>query len=477
MRATTSRCHGDTPRRRRLTAVGAVIALTLAACGGDDDGDEVEEPTEAPEAPETDTAGSGTGDAGTGDAEATSTAGTGDAGRGEETTDPGDVAAIFAAAGYDWSDVDLSDVTITIGQLVPRSGDFTFLGDAMRAGAELAAEQIAAAGGPTIEFQAEDIGPGDPEMSTAGARTLVADGVGVIQSSFGPATLAVVPIVEQSGTLLFQTAGATADQLQVSEQLWMGRPTATDPFPALADYVAESSPEITKAATLVWNEGSSIASAELITSRWTELGGELTLEELVDVGASDMGPSATRIIGSGAEVVFLVVFGGDTATAINALRDGGFEGDILGVDWNPGVTEATGGGDNGFKYVTDAQDATLDDPFAQLYLSGYPETTGVPIDVFSALFWDNTIHIAELAVRVVRAGGDPNDGAALIEALRADPSMPASSAGTPVGWDVTTKAQTIKPHGFYEIVDGVPTLTAIVQDGELLLGASLGDLE
>ena len=145
-------------------------------------------------------------------------------------------APVAAAAGYDWSDVDLSDVTVTIGQLVPRSGDFTFLGDAMRAGAELAAEQIAAAGGPTIEFQAEDIGPGDPEMSTAGARTLVADGVGVIQSSFGPATLAVVPIVEQSDTLLFQTAGATADQLEVSEQLWMGRPTATDPFPALADY-------------------------------------------------------------------------------------------------------------------------------------------------------------------------------------------------------------------------------------------------
>ena len=476
MRATTSRRHGATPARTRLTAIGAVIALTFAACGGDDDAADTpstsapatDDPAEASDGDTADTATEGTETS-----DATDAIGT----AGDEPGDPGDIASIFAAAGYDWSDVDLSDVRITVGQLVPRSGDFTFLGDAMRAGAELAAEQIAAAGGPTIEFQAEDIGPGDPQMSTAGARTLVADGVGVIQSSFGPATLAVVPIVEQSGALLFQTAGATADQLEVSEQLWMGRPTATDPFPALADYVAESSPEITKAATLVWNEGSAIASAEMITARWAELGGEITLEELVDVGAADMGPSATRIIGSDAEVVFLVVFGGDTATAINALRDGGFEGDILGVDWNPGVTEATGGADSGFKYVTDAQDATLADPFAQLYLSGYPDETGVPIDVFSALFWDNTIHIADLAVRVIRAGGDPNDGAALIEALRTDPSMPASSAGTPVGWDVTTKAQTIKPHGFYEIIDGVPTLTAIVQDGELMLGASLGDLE
>ena len=475
MRATTSRRHGARSARTRLIAIGAVAALTLAACGGDDEADTPPTTAAATDAGTSDsaTADQTTAEPGTTD---TPTDGTSTA-DGEQPADPDDVAVVFAAAGYDWSDVDLSDVTVTIGQLVPRSGDFTFLGDAMRAGAELAAEQIAAAGGPTIEFQAEDIGPGDPEMSTAGARTLVADGVGVIQSSFGPATLAVVPIVEQSDTLLFQTAGATADQLEVSEQLWMGRPTATDPFPALADYVAEASPEVTKAATMVWNEGSAIASAELITSRWAELGGELTLEELVDVGASDMGPSATRIIGSGAEVVFLVVFGGDTATAINALRDGGFEGDILGVDWNPGITEATGGGDAGFKYVTDAQDATLDDPFAQLYLSGYPEQAGMPIDVFSALFWDNTIHIADLAVRVVRAGGDPNDGAALIEALRADPSMPASSAGTPVGWDVATKAQTIKPHGFYEIVDGVPTLTAIVQDGELMLGASLGDLE
>ncbi len=366
-------------------------------------------------------------------------------------------------------------MTVEVGQLIPRSGDFSFLGDAMLGGAELAAEQVLAAGGPNLEFRTEDIGAGDPELSTAGARTLVSDGVPVIQSSFGPATLAVVPIVEQSGTLLFQTAGATADQLNVSDYLWMGRPTATDPFPALADYVIETSPDVERAAMMVWNEGSSIESAKLISSRWEESGREIALEELVAVGETDMGASATRVVGSDAEVVFLIVFGGDTATAINALRDAGFEGTILGVDWNPAVTDATGGSDDGYLYVTDAQDATISDPFAQLYLTNYPERTGAAIDVFSALFWDNTVHIAELVARVVRAGGDPNDSAALIQALIDDPQMPDSSVGTPVAWDVESGAQTLKPHGFYEVTDGAPAMIGLVTGGELQLGATLDD--
>lgn len=385
------------------------------------------------------------------------------------------IQQIFIDAGYDWTDLDLSDVTVEVGQLIPRSGDFSFLGDAMLGGAELAAEQIRAAGGPNLEFRTEDIGAGDPELSTAGARTLVSDGVPVIQSSFGPATLAVVPIVEQSGTLLFQTAGATADQLNVSDYLWMGRPTATDPFPALADYVIETSPDVERAAMMVWNEGSSIESAKLISSRWEESGREIALDELVAVGETDMGASATRVVGSDAEVVFLIVFGGDTATAINALRDAGFEGTILGVDWNPAVTDATGGSDDGYLYVTDAQDATISDPFAQLYLTNYPERTGAAIDVFSALFWDNTVHIAELVARVVRAGGNPNDSAALIQALIDEPQMPDSSVGTPVGWDVESGAQTLKPHGFYKVTDGASAMIGLVTGGELQLGATLDD--
>jgi branched-chain amino acid transport system substrate-binding protein len=383
---------------------------------------------------------------------------------------------IFKDAGYDWSDVDLSNVTVKVGQLIPRSGDFSFLGDAMNGGAELAAEQIRKAGGPKIEFETEDIGAGDPQLSTTGARTLTADGVPVIQSSFGPATLAVVPIVEQSKTLLFQTAGATADQLSISDYLWMGRPTATDPYPALAEYVHQAMPDVRKAAVMVWNEGSAIKSADLITGGWKAAGNEITLQELVEVGATDMGASATRVVGSGAEVVFLITFGGDTATAINALKDAGFKGSIVGTDWNASVTKATGGNDEGFIYVTDAQDANLTDPYAQLYLKGYPAKTGAALDVFSALFWDNTVHIADLVARVVRAGGDPNSSTALIDALKAKPSMPDSTAGTPVGWDIKTKAQTVKPSALYLIKGGQPTTIAIVQDGKLEVGKTLEDL-
>jgi branched-chain amino acid transport system substrate-binding protein len=455
---------------RAAVCILAAAAIALTACGGDDDD------STATTAPAAETAGPGTSTA----TSSSSAPGTTSAGGGTTVAPSGDidpaVQKAFQDAGYDWSDVDLSGVTVKVGQLIPRSGDFSFLGDAMSGGAELAAEQIRQAGGPNIEFQSEDIGAGDPEMSTAGARTLTADGVPVIQSSFGPATLAVVPIVEQTGTLLFQTAGATADQLSVSDYLWMGRPTATDPYPALAEYAAQALPDVSKAAVMVWNEGSAIKSADLITGAWKDAGKEITLQELVDVGATDMGPSATRVSGSGAEVVFLITFGADTSTAINALRDAGFKGSIIGTDWNPSVTQATGGSDEGFVYVTDAQDANLSDPFAQLYLKGYPDKTGAPLDVFSALFWDNTVHIAELIHRVVRDGGDPNDPAALIAALKADPSMPDSSAGTPVGWDVATKAQTMKPSALYEIKGGAPSTIAIVQDGKLEMGKTLEDI-
>lgn len=450
---------GTMPRsRRRTTRTGMAAALLalalvagLAACGGDDDDE---------------TAGGGN---------ATDTTDTTAAAGGAGGEQCADFAAAASEAGYDWSDVDgLADVDLKVGQILALTGPQAFFGTVMTQGSALAADHIRAAGGPAIDFEQGDNEGGLPDPSAAAARRLVSEeDVAVIQSSFGPATLAIIPILEQTETLAFNPAGATEDQLSQSEYLWMARPTATDAFPALADYALDTHPDAERAAILVWNEASALSSTELIADRFEELGGEVVIQEQVEIGSPDMSAQVARIRAENPDVLFLVLFGPDYATAIKEARDSGLDVPIIGSDWNTEGHTITGDQDEGYVYVSDPFDPELDSPFVQMFADCYVEEYGEAPEPFGASFYENTWVIAELAARVLADGGDPTDSTALLEALESNPTAPMSIVCTQLEWDLETHAMTGKPQALYEVTDGSPERIGLIEGDELDLGAEL----
>ena len=185
-----------------------------------------------------------------------------------------------------------------------------------------AAEQIKAAGGPTITFNRVDNTSGTPEAAITAARKLVADGVPVAQTSFPEASIAIVPVIDDAKLLTFNPAGATPEQLGAGEFLWMGGPDGQAPLKLMADYVKSTDPDATSAGIIAWNTLSGINSGKDIETQWKSLGGTVTGTELVDIGSADVGPQVARVLAEGEpDVVFLVLFGPDNANVIKALRD------------------------------------------------------------------------------------------------------------------------------------------------------------
>jgi ABC-type branched-subunit amino acid transport system substrate-binding protein len=172
-----------TSRITRLSAVGLSLALFLAACGGDDDSaDTTDDTIEAPDA---------TGDEG----------GTGD--EGEETT--GDEPE--AVAPEDNGGRTDGDGTLTIGVVLPQSGQLAELGPAMIAGARMAERDINEAGGvldSDVELIVRDDGGGaNDDLAITSVEELINnDNVdGIVGAAASGTSLAILDRVTSSGTV------------------------------------------------------------------------------------------------------------------------------------------------------------------------------------------------------------------------------------------------------------------------------------
>ena len=150
--------------KRTLGSVAAVAALSLvlAACGGDDDGGD--EPT----------------------------------GSGEETT---------AAAPE-------GDGVLSLGTLLPQTGDLAFLGPPEFAGVDLAVEEINAAGGvlgKPVEQTKADSGDGTPDIASGEVDKLFSKDVdAIIGAAASGVSVSVIDKITSAGVVHFSPANTAA---------------------------------------------------------------------------------------------------------------------------------------------------------------------------------------------------------------------------------------------------------------------------
>ncbi len=193
-----SRAHTPT----RLIAARAVLllALGLAACGGDD--------ADAPAAADPDDTAGDT-------AQAEDEADTEPA---DDEAEPTDAADDTGATGGEGADDDADDPAdgepIVIGLLPTLTGPTAALGQLFTDGATAAVEHVNAQGGVLdgrpLELQTVDTA-GDPTQAASGARQLIQDGVvGIIGSSLSGEFLAEAPIIDEAGIPTLTSATANS---------------------------------------------------------------------------------------------------------------------------------------------------------------------------------------------------------------------------------------------------------------------------
>ncbi len=209
-------------------------------------------------------------------------------------------AALGASAGQ-------AQEPLRIGSILSVTGPAAFLGEDMKAGMEIAVEEINAAGGidgRKIEWIFYDAESQSQKALSATRRLLNQDRVDMIVGggSMSGIALAMAPMAEQAKVPFISTEGAMNIVEPVKDRRWTFKSTVDDDavLDRIADYLAKNN--IRKVALLADSSGFGQSAVEQMKRLAPKRQLEATYESF-NPSDTDMTAQLTRIRDSGAEAV------------------------------------------------------------------------------------------------------------------------------------------------------------------------------
>jgi branched-chain amino acid transport system substrate-binding protein len=313
---------------------------------------------------------------------------------------------------------------IRIGYALVLSGANETLGIDSQRGVEIAADDK----GTLLEHDIELVGE-DSECAAEGGQKaltkLVSDPslVGVIGTNCSSAGEPASKIASDAGMVLISPSN-TAPSLTDPDLTWNPgylRSCHNDNVQgaAMADF-AYNELGVRKAATV--HDGSPYAEQlqQVFADTFVQLGGEITTQEAVNMGDTDMRPMLTKIAATGPELIYYPIFIAEGGFITSQAREvAGLEETLLsGADGmiSPDFIAAAGQASEGM-YIS-GPDLAFDNPLGQAFLATHREKYGEePLSAFHAHAYDATQMLFNAIEKVALVG---NDGTLIIprQALR-----------------------------------------------------------
>ncbi len=276
----------------------------------------------------------------------------------EETTS--ETGAESAAAGdesvYTCDDpLGCTDVApgdpVRIGSLFVLSGPNESLGVDSRNGVEIAIDDFGTIAGHAVELAPED-SQCSAEGGQAAASKLAADETiaGVIGTSCSSAAEPAIPIISEAGLVMISPSN-TAPPLTAADRpaKYAGylRTAHNDRFQGrVAAEFAFNELGVKKAATI--HDGSPYAEQlqQVFADVFGELGGEITSQQAINIGDTDMRPVLTTIAADSPEIIYYPIFVAEGGFVTTQAREvSGLEDTVLmGADglFSPDFVKAAG---------------------------------------------------------------------------------------------------------------------------------------
>jgi branched-chain amino acid transport system substrate-binding protein len=391
---------------RTMGIAGAALAAGpafLAACGGDN----------SSSSGATTTAGGGSATSAGGGSATTASGGGGDVG-----TQLASLLKIDPATSG-------KGMTFKVGSVLALTGSGSFYGKTMSRGIDLAVEQIKAAGGPDFQVKYYDHKSGD---AAAGQQAITELG----EAKY-PAKLA--SYVDDLGAMLAGTAqykmftldggGGTSIFGQAQPYFWGTRAiTPDDPLPGLFKWTKTTYPNAKTVGLTGWDIGepnNSIIKKDILQkiadAGYTHNG----LYELFPVGTQDFSAVFPKLKANEADLLLFGGYGQDPGSFVNQSQTAGLKATVIGFEFTPdGVNASKGAYDKvGWTFAYDYFDAANPiSPLAKLFVDEFKKKYSDTPDFYAANFYENTLVLWEVIRRVLKKGGDINDGAQLDQALQ-----------------------------------------------------------
>jgi branched-chain amino acid transport system substrate-binding protein len=294
------------------------------------------------------------------------------------------------------------------------SGPNETLGSDAQVGVEIAVDNRPEVLGHMVELQSEDTGC-SPEGGQTVATKLASDEsiVAIVGHSCSSSCTPAAPIYDDAGLTMISPS-CTAPSLTGADTHVMSllRTAYNDNVQgkATAEFVYNEL-GIRKAATIHDGSPYSEQLQQVFADVFTELGGEITAQEAVNVGDTDMGPILTSIAAGEPEFIFYPIFiaeGGFVTTKVKEIE--GLENVILaGADAliSPNFLEAAGDAAEGM-YLS-GPDLGFGSAEYEDFLAKYEEKSGgPPTSAFHAHAYDATNMIFDAIEKVAKVDGEGN---------------------------------------------------------------------
>ncbi|CAB4892649.1 unannotated protein [freshwater metagenome] len=264
---------------------------------------------------------------------------------------------------------------LPIGLLTDLSGAAGIFGPPTQNAAELAVEEINAAGGvngQTVKLIVADE-TGVPTAGVSAAQRLIQeDGIVALFGQHNSATRdAVAPVTTTAGIPYFHTPLAEGNFCSANV-ISNGEVPAQQLAPAIP-YVQDATGKskwFLLGADYIWGQTVVAQAAKYIEAS----GGEVVGQELVPIGTTDFQSVITKIKQSGAQLIIPAIFGGDAITFEKQAFDAGVGNSAvqrLGVIYEDGTLGAMGPEVTSGMYVSMAYNEALDTAANTAFLDAY----------------------------------------------------------------------------------------------------------
>ena len=339
--------------------------------------------------------------------------------------------------------------TFVIGGLGPLTGEAASYGVSVKQGAEIAIEEINAAGGVQVGDVTYELKMNfmDDEASEDTAITaynsLMDDGINALMGSVtSGACLAIINQTSQDGILQITPSGSAIGCTEYDNTF---RLCFTDPLQGetMAKYIVEELG--LKNVAIIYNNSDEYSTGmkDAFVETMESLGGNIVANEAFNKGDVDFTTQLTTIKGTDAEVIFCPIYYGDAAYITQQAKDLGMSIPFVGGDGWDGILEQV-------TDVTTVEGVTFLSPFlatdpeVATFVEAYKAKFNSTPDQFAADGYD-TVYV--IAAAMEQAGSIENE--ALIAAM------------TEIQVDGLTGSVTFTPEGepskgakFVEIKDG-----------------------
>ncbi len=344
---------------------------------------------------------------------------------------------------------------LKFGMVLALTGPGSWYGVTMSRGAELAAEEINAAGGaagyrlvPVIE----DHRSGDTSAGQAAVRKLIdIDKVPFIEGSYGSVCTSIQPLCAENHVVLVN-GGGTAPSLLGKPYLHNTRALGDTTAVAVLRYLKDVK-GCRKLATIFYNQESGITINREATRAWKEMGGTVVKESMVATGQTDFSGELSQIRAARPECVGIWSYGTDVGYTVKDIRRMGMTVPVAGVEFTPDALAIAGKAFEGYLTGLDDFDPALDDPMTRQFVQHFHARYGADakLDYYCANYYDLTYVLRDLVTRVKAKGGNPLDGAQLEAALKENPRFRTVYGGT---MELRPDGSVVKPISIFEVKDG-----------------------